>query len=79
MERRIRNLTKKEFVEIFQDWNNFNIVFGRRYYIVRDITNRVYEVKIFADFHCKTCIAHKTYKTLKKLAQGLNELCEKYC
>lgn len=81
MKRRIRNLTTKEIAEICQTWDNFNLVFGRRNYIVRDITNRVYEVTIFNDFDfdTKNCIAHQTFKTLKKLEQGLDELCEKYC
>lgn len=79
MERRIRNLTTKEIVEIFQTWNNFSLVFGQRFYIVRDLTNKVYEVKVFDDSKLKTCIEHQTFKTLKKLEIGLNEICEKYC
>lgn len=75
---KFRELNSVEIAEIYQELNNFMLALGRSAYIIKDLSNGVYIVKIFDDFKLRNCVGIEEFSSLKSLSKGLNYLCEKY-
>lgn len=77
--KKIRNLTIDEVTTLGQDLFNFECVFAHRFFIVRDVEARLYKVKVFEEMNnFKNCIASKTFRTMKQLKKGLEEITEQF-
>lgn len=77
--KKIRNLTIDEVTTLGQDLFNFECVFAHRFFIVRDVEAHLYKVKVFEEMNnFKDCIVSKTFRTMKQLKSGLNEILEQF-
>jgi hypothetical protein len=76
---RIRSLTLKEKMDLELAYDNFEYLFRHRYFIIRDIEERLWKVKVFEEMNnTKDVIVYKTFRTLKQLKKGLEEITEQF-